>query len=191
MFHRASELFVAAENAHADLLLRFMQKVGIPTRPSTACDGVFRWLRGRSDLGWSSRVLLVAELIAQEYYPCLRIATEHPALVRICDQIIAEEAGHIRFQLERIARVEASHRGAVTRLRDRFQAALMVGTAGVVYRGHRAVLSTQLNLRTFVARVHERNRRAITSLRALRGANHRHAASSVSRCDSIWRTTIP
>src|SRR5688572_30791410 len=105
-FHATSELFVASENLHANLLIRFMQQTDIPRSQSSARDGVFRWLRGLSDLGWCSRVIIIAELVAQEYYPCLRAATTHPVLIRICDRVIAEEAAHIQLQVERIVRIE-------------------------------------------------------------------------------------
>jgi hypothetical protein len=167
-FHATSRLFVATENLHADLLLRFMQLTGIPRRQSCSRDRIFRWLRGLGDLGWSSRVIIVAELIAQEYYPCLRAATLHPVLTRICDRIVAEEAAHIRFQVERIARVEARHAPLVTRLRDVLQSLLMWGTAAAVYVGHRQVLNVRLSLGEFLVRAHARNRRAIAATNRLR-----------------------
>ena len=81
------------ENAHAALLLRFMRLTGIPERKKVFSDGVFRRLRTFSDLGWSSRVLIIAELIVQEYYPCLHDAADHPALRRVCDKIVCDEEG--------------------------------------------------------------------------------------------------
>jgi rubrerythrin len=168
--HVTSQLFVASENAHADLLLRFMRQMGIPPTQSSSLDGVFRWIRGVSDLGWSSRVIIVAELIAQEYYPCLRAATTHPILTRICDRIVSEEAAHIRFQVERIVRVEMAQGSAVKRLRDLIQSALMCGTACIVYIGHRRVLSVRMSFREFFIRACSRNRRAIAAIRGLRTA---------------------
>jgi hypothetical protein len=167
-FHAASILFVREENGHAALLLRFMQLAGIPPRRKSFADGAFRWLRGFGDMGWSSRVLIIAELIAQEYYPCLRAATDHPALIRICDKIIFDEEAHIRFQVERIVRVEAALGAASLALRDLLLAMLMRGTAVLVYGGHRGVLAPQLSLVEFVGRVVTRNRRAIEAMRVLR-----------------------
>ena len=167
-FHLASLRFVEAENAHADLLRRFMQQAGIPLRRAFFTDGVFRWLRSLGDLGWASRVILIAELVAQEYYPCLRTATDHPVLTRICDQIISEEAAHIRFQVERIVAVEQVHRAAAIAGRDRLQAFLMRGTALIVYAGHHRVLRTRLTLREFRDRLMRRHRRALATLRLLR-----------------------
>ena len=172
-FHDASILFVREENAHAALLLRFMRQANIPPRQAAFADGVFRRLRAFSDLGWSSRVLIIAELIAQEYYPCLRAATPHPVLRRICDKIICDEEDHIRFQVERIARLEASRADRVVRMREALQSVLMAGTACVVFLGHSRVLETRLTFAQFLRRVLERNRRAIHAIRALRVARRR------------------
>jgi hypothetical protein len=167
-FHLTSQLFVASENLHAELLLRFMQFTGIPVHRSSSRDGVFRWLRRCSDLGWATRVIIIAELVAQEYYPCLRAATVNPALTRICDRVIAEEAAHIRFQIERIVRVETSRHPLLIKIRDVAQRALMWGTACVVYAGHRPVLNTRSGFWGFLARVEARNRRIISALVAFR-----------------------
>ena len=169
-FHATSELFVASENLHADLLLRFMQQTGIPRRQSSSLDGVFRWLRSLSDLGWCSRVIIIAELVAQEYYPCLRAATTHSVLLRICDRVIAEEAAHIQFQVERIVRIEARQPSLMTKLRDILQRSLMCGTACVVYAGHHRVLGVRVGFGEFLMRVHARNAHAISAMVALRHA---------------------
>jgi hypothetical protein len=166
-FHAASILFVREENNHAGLLLRFMRRVGIPPRRKVFSDGVFRRLRALSDLGWSSRVLLIAELIAQEYYPCLRMATEHPTLVRICDQIVGDEEAHVRFQVERIASLETGLPWRIIRWRDICQTVLMVGAAGVVYLGHLRVLSARPGFGRFLTSVLQRNRAAIRAMHAL------------------------
>ena len=164
-FHAASILFVREENGHAGLLLRFMRLVGIPPRKKVFSDGVFRRLRAVSDLGWSSRVLLIAELIAQEYYPCLRAATDHPVLRRICDKIIWDEDAHIRFQVERIARLEADVPWRTVRVRDACQSVLMSGAACVVYLGHHRVLGSRFGFLGFVSAVLRRNRAAIGAMR--------------------------
>lgn len=170
-FHAASILFVREENGHAALLLRFMQLAGIPRRKHSFGDGVFRWLRNVSDAGWSSRVLILAELIAQEYYPCLRAATEHPALIRICDKIIFDEEAHIRFQVERIVRVEAALGAWTMAWRDAVQMLLMRGTLLVVYLGHRRVIAARMSFGEFVAAGMRRTRGAIEAMRALRAGS--------------------
>jgi hypothetical protein len=167
-FHAASILFVREENAHAALLLRFMRLANIAPQRNVFSDGVFRRLRAFSDLGWSSRVLIIAELIAQEYYPCLREATSHPALRRICDKIVCDEEAHIRFQVERIVRLEAARSGATVAARAAAQSMLMAGAACVVWLGHRRVLAVRLNFSRFFTRAMTRSRRAIAAMATLR-----------------------
>ncbi len=172
-FHEASVLFVGEENEHAALLLRFMNLAGIAPRQTTFSDGIFRRIRAVSDIGWSSRVLIIAELVAQEYYPCLSGTTRHPALRRVCDKLIHDEFAHIRFQVERIARAEADRGAGVLMLREGLQTFLTLGAALVVYREHRGVLAS-LGCAGFVARILRRNHRVITAVRRL------HAAQSVA-----------
>jgi hypothetical protein len=145
-----------------------MQQTGIPEQRRSSRDGVFRWLRSLSDLGWTSRVILIAEIVAQEYYPCLRAATTHPVLMRICDRIISEEAAHIRFQVERIVGIESGHRYVSSRMRNAIQVGLMIGTACVVYAGHHRVLSVRVGFWDFLKRVYARQSRALATIRALR-----------------------
>lgn len=167
-FHVTSHLFIQAENLHAGLLLRFMTANGIPRRESTWADGIFRLLRHAGDLGWASRVLISAELIAQEYYPALRDATTHPVLRRICQRVIADEAGHIRFQVERIARLEAGCSKTSLWLRDRLHIVLLAGTALVVWYGHRPVLAVHGGRGEFWRRLLARYRRALATMRVIR-----------------------
>lgn len=165
-FHEASVLFVREENEHAALLLRFMNGAGIPPLPVVFSDGIFRRVRAFSDLAWTSRVLLVAELVAQEYYPCLSSATAHPVLRRICAKLIRDESAHIRFQVERIAHLEARISPRRRRGREWLQGALLTGAALVVYPTHRRVLS-RLGFVAFTRRLLRRFRRANRAIRAL------------------------
>lgn len=169
-FHAASILFIREENGHAALLLRFMRLVDLKPRQRVFSDGVFRWLRAFSDLGWSSRVLIVAELIAQEYYPALRVATDHPVLRRICDKIVEDEEAHIRFQVARIAQLELELPEWKIMLRDVSQRILMAGAAVVVYWGHGRVLKMRSGPCGFLQSVLRRNRAALRGILATRGA---------------------
>jgi len=165
-FHEASVLFVAEENAHAELLLRFMRQAGMEPKQGTFSDGIFRRIRAVSDIGWSSRVLIIAELVAQEYYPLLKTTTEHPVLCRVCEKLIQDEFAHIRFQIERIARAELTRGAGVRWIREGMQTILSLGAALVVYREHRGVLGP-LGCIGFVRRILRRNNRVITGVRRL------------------------
>lgn len=139
-FHVESMCFIREENAHARWLKAFMEEQEIPLATRSWTDGVFRWLRRGGDLAWSSRVLMTAEVLAQLYYPALRAATSHPSLQAICQRIIEDEAHHIQFQIERIARIERTH-SAMRRVANRvLNYVLFLGTAIVVWMEHRPVL---------------------------------------------------
>ena len=177
-FHHTSLLFVHEENEHAALLGRFMRLAGIPEIGGSWGDRVFRRLRSLGDIGWASRVLMIAELIAQEYYPALRETTGHPVLRRICDKIIADEEAHIRFQVERIVRVEASKSWLAVFVRRVAQTVLMAGAAAVVLAGHRRVLGRHPGAWAFLTHVMARNRRALDRIDLLRRGGH--AAHGIS-----------
>ena len=163
-FHEASVLFVREENEHSALLLRFMNAADIPSRGAVFSDLVFRRVRALGDLAWESRVLLVAELVAQEYYPCLRVTTSHPVLRRICDKLIHDEFAHIRFQAERIARLEAELPPSRRLMRECLQAAILAGAGLAVYFGHRPVLA-RLGFLSFLRRLFRRFLRAARAVR--------------------------
>ena len=166
-FHEASVLFVAEENEHAALLLRFMRLAGIEPKQAVWSDGVFRRLRSHADLGWKCRTLVVAEFAAQEYYPQLRGIGDHPVLRSVCDKLIADEVAHIRFQVERIAAVESDLPEWRRRLRDAAQGAVLIGATLVVYAGHRGVLGGR-GLVEFWQGMLRRHCRALATLRHLR-----------------------
>lgn len=166
-FHEASVLFVREENEHAALLLRFMRLAAMEPKRAVWSDGVFRRLRACADLGWKCRTLIVAEFVAQEYYPRLREIGDHPVLRRVCDKLIADEVAHIRFQVERIATVEAGLPEWRRRLRDAAQGAVLLGATLVVYAGHRGVLGGA-GPAGFWRGMRRRHRRALVTLRHLR-----------------------
>jgi len=150
-FEEAAHLFIAEENRHAHLLANYMEQHGISTTDSSAADAIFRWLRSRTEVAWSSRVLITAEVIAQVYYPALKEATRDPQLKAICDRIIEDEAYHIAFQTERIYEVEStlgSFRCLIHRFLHPF---LFAGTAMVVWYQHHPVLSHSLSFTRYVA----------------------------------------
>lgn len=184
-FHHTSLLFVHEENGHSALLGRFMQLTGIPEIQGSWGDGIFRALRSLGDIGWASRVLMIAELIAQDYYPALREATDHPVLRRICDKIIFDEEAHIRFQVERIVRVEASLGAVAVFLRRAAQTVLMAGAAAVVLAGHRHVLGRSPGAWAFLASALARNRRALDLIDLLRRGGDEAPATHARRSSTV------
>lgn len=149
-FETAARLFIDEENFHARMLATYMEQHGIARVKATSADSVFRWLRSRTEVAWSSRVLITAEVLAQVYYPALRKATMDPQLEAICNRIIEDEAYHIEFQTERIRDVEDTlsfFRRSVHRV---LHPLLFVGAAYLVWQRHRSVLSYSLNFREYL-----------------------------------------
>ncbi len=139
-YERAIRRFIAEEQGHARVLGRFMDLAGIPRIKHTWSDWVFRRLRRGAGLEQSICVLITAELIATIYYAALREATASGLLRKLCDQILDDEAFHIRFQTERINLLRTGQSAWRISLAENLQRILMRGTCRVVWRGHASVL---------------------------------------------------
>ncbi len=138
-FVLALALFVREEQRHSGQLLRFMEREGIPAVRKHWVDSVFRRLRVLAGLELSLRVLVTAEIIAVPYYRALGTATASPLLRSISDQILEDEAAHLRFQASMLARLGARRSRAIEWLAFRFHRLFLLGTTCVVWRGHRKV----------------------------------------------------
>lgn len=98
----AIDWFIHEENRHARLLGRFMGIEDMPKAQKLLSDSVFRFLRHQGGLLNQLLILSAAEMIAVPYYHALRQATPSPILTAICNQILQDEAMHLRFQAQSI-----------------------------------------------------------------------------------------
>ena len=136
----ALRLFIAEEQRHARDLGRFLTINGIPLVESTLPDRVFRILRHLlGTLEMSIAVLITAEIIAEVYYAALRGATDSIILERLCEQILRDEANHVAFQAEQLAKLRARRGRLLYGLTVTAQRTLFLGTCLVVWRFHRSV----------------------------------------------------
>lgn len=138
-YYEAMVLFIKEEQRHARDLGRFMELNGIPIIKKTPTDSVFRWLRHLADLEVSVAVLVCAEILAQVYYPALQRATCSRILIRLCDQIIADEDDHVAFQSQRLAILRRHRPGWMIPVIHAFYRGFFWTTTIVVWFGHRAV----------------------------------------------------
>jgi len=137
----AIRLFIAEEQRHARDLGRFLTLNGIPLVPTTFTDRVFRRLRNLfSGLEISIAVLITAEIIARVYYAVLREATRSPILRTLCDQILRDEAKHVQFQAEQLAKLRAGRRAVGRWITMGLQRFLYMGTVLVVWFYHRQTI---------------------------------------------------
>lgn len=133
----ALKLFIAEEQRHARALGRFLRLNGIPLVASTWSDRAFRLLRHLlGTLEISIAVLVTAEIIAEVYYAALRAASGSVVLQRLCEQILRDEAGHVEFQADQLARLRAGRGPVLSALTLAGQRALFLGACLVVWVVH-------------------------------------------------------
>jgi hypothetical protein len=103
-FVQAVEGFIAEEQRHGEYLGRLLDMAQVPRKQSDWGDSLFRTARYLfpSMEVWATPVVMV-ETHALVYYNAIRQATNCPVLRKICEQILADEVHHIRFQCERLA----------------------------------------------------------------------------------------
>lgn len=151
----ATRLFIAEEQRHARDLGRFMDLAGIPRIRKEWSYRVFRRLRHLAGLEVIICVLLTAEIIANVYYAALRKATRSGLLSRLCEQILKDEAMHVRFQAERLAELRRHRLRWQIFIRHALQRILFSATCLVVWTGHRKALRAgSLSLSTFWRKAH-------------------------------------
>jgi hypothetical protein len=138
----ALRMFIEEEHRHAALLGRVLDMAEIPRLTKQWSDGVFRKLRHLAGLELAICVLLTAELIATIYYAALRAATGSMILRRICEQILRDEAMHVKFQCERLWILRQGRTKWACRSAVALQGLLFFATCVVFWISHRRVLAT-------------------------------------------------
>lgn len=112
----AVKLFIKEEQKHGENLGLYLDKVGAERIKFDLGDTGFRLVRYlfcHMEI-WSASVLMV-ETMAQIYYKALRDSGRCELLAEICADILADEAYHLKFQIER-ARLYYRGRSSLARL---------------------------------------------------------------------------
>jgi hypothetical protein len=140
-FEPTLRLFIREEQRHSRDLGRFLDREGIARLGRHWVDGVFRHVRKLAGLELCLTVLTTAEIVAVPYYTALRDATHSPLLRSICEQILADEGGHLSYQAFNLTMLRARRR----RFWPAGEAALwrlfLLGTLVVVWREHGRVFA--------------------------------------------------
>jgi hypothetical protein len=109
--------------------------------PLDGTERIFRRLRNLvGSLEISISVLVTAEIVAKVYYPALYAATNSAVLRAICQQLYRDEAVHVVFQTEQLAKIRASRSALgiwVTAILHRI---LFCPTAVLIALSHGAVI---------------------------------------------------
>jgi hypothetical protein len=117
-----------------------MSSQGIPLKARNWTDSVFRHIRKLAGFEAAVAILVTAEMIGFVYYRALARATRCAHLTRICRQMCADEAVHLRYEAQLLRTLRAARpawRRATTEWAHRSFLAI---TARIVFREHRAVL---------------------------------------------------
>ncbi|QEL15690.1 ferritin-like domain-containing protein [Limnoglobus roseus] len=140
-FVEAIRLFIGEEQRHGELLGRFLDLAGVGRAATTWGDSFFRAARHAlpSMEVWATPVVMV-EVHAMVYYNAIRRATPSPVLRAICEQILADEVPHIRFQCERLAVLHRRRLRVFRGLTTAFHEAFFLAITLAVWAGHRRAL---------------------------------------------------
>ncbi len=138
----AIALFVAEEQRHAAELERFLLINGQGIERRNTADTAFRVLRHLTGgLEGSLVVLMTAEIIGYAYYSALRAGTGSSLLRSLCDVFLRDEALHLLFHIDTLARARRGRTRAelwpgwvVSRI-------LMGGAASWAWLRHREVFT--------------------------------------------------
>jgi hypothetical protein len=133
-------LFIKEEQRHAMDLAHFMQQQQILPTKRHGLDTLFRLLRRLANLELALTMLFTAELIATIYFEALAVATRSPVLKQLCNQILQDDAEHIRFQAESLAKLRQAHPQWVIRLFNWIHQVFFHITIKVMWFEHRLVL---------------------------------------------------
>lgn len=96
------ELFVAEEQAHGRLLGALLTAGGKPLLDRHWSDQVFVTLRHGLGLRLELLVLMVAEVVALEYYRLLRDGTDDRLTAEVAGRLLADERRHVPFHCARL-----------------------------------------------------------------------------------------
>jgi hypothetical protein len=134
----AIRLFIKEEQKHGANLGAYIDMLGEERVKKDWGDSLFRKIRyfNKSMELWTITVIIV-ESAAQIFYAALRDATRCKLLKSICQDILIDEANHIKFQNERMYNIfqrKSFYNKAVS---IGFYAILFFGTMHAIWWGHR------------------------------------------------------
>jgi len=136
----AVKLFIKEEQKHGNNLGKYLDAIGQPRIQKNWGDTLFRKIRylNASMEMWTLAVITV-ESTAQIFYQSLKDATGCTLLKEICTDILIDEAPHIKFQQERLARIFSSKTMAGMALSFYFYKFFYKCTSLVVWMAHKKV----------------------------------------------------
>ncbi|WP_067845212.1 ferritin-like domain-containing protein [Nocardia lijiangensis] len=136
VYTAAVRLFVDEERNHARLLAQLLRAAGQPTIARHWTDAVFVWLRRALGLRLELMVLMVAEIVALQYYRALRDGTDDPLTTRVAALILDDERRHVPFHTQRLRAAFAGTRLPARLAARAFWWIILTGATLVVAHDH-------------------------------------------------------
>jgi hypothetical protein len=175
----AVKFFIKEEQKHGSNLGKYIDRIGEQRLKKDWGDTIFRQIRyfNRSMELWTITVIIV-ESAAQIFYAALRDATQCSLLKSICNDILVDEAHHIKFQNERmfiIFREKPFYNRAVSLL---FYSTLFFLTIHAIWFAHRkAFLAGNVSRKDFMREMYYK---FFKCMQFLHSTQREHVASDVS-----------
>jgi hypothetical protein len=134
----AVKLFIKEEQKHGSNLGKYIDLIGEQRTKKDWGDTLFRKMRyfNTSMELWTVTVIIV-ESAAQVFYQALHDAANCPLLKSICNDILIDEAHHIKFQNERMYILFQQKSFYVKAFSILFYLILFFGTIHAIWFGHR------------------------------------------------------
>ncbi len=152
----AVKLFIKEEQKHGHNLGRYIDLIGEERLKKDWGDTLFRKIRylNKSMELWTIAVIIV-ESAAQIFYEALREATDCELLQSICNDIMIDEAHHIKFQNERLFIIFQNKGFYNKALSIAAYSILFFGTIHAIWLGHgKALKAGGVNKSEFMRRMY-------------------------------------
>ena len=154
-YTEAVRLFIKEEQKHGNNLGRYLDAIGQSRIGFNWGDHLFRRIRyfNTSMEIWTLAVISV-ESTAQIFYRAIKDASSCSLLQQICNDILIDEADHIRFQSERIAIIFSSKKTFGRCMAPLIYSIFFILTSLVVWFAHRkAFVAGGLNLFSYLRKM--------------------------------------
>jgi rubrerythrin len=153
---KAIKLFIKEEQKHGNNLGKYIDKIGEKRTKSDWGDTLFRKLRyfNTSMEIWTITVIIV-EYAAQVFYQSLHDATACKLLKSICNDILIDEAHHVKFQNERLFTIFRNKSVYLKIFSVTWYCLLFLGTIHAIWFGHnKALKAGDVNKKEFMRQMY-------------------------------------
>lgn len=151
----AMKLFIKEEQKHGNNLGKYLDAINEPRLKKDWGDSLFRKVRGlnRNMEIWTITVIIV-ESAAQLFYKSLHDATKCELLKAVCNDILIDEAHHIKFQNERLFILFRKRNYYLRLLTQVCYSVLFFATIHAIWFSHKkAFIAGNVNRKTFMEKM--------------------------------------